>query len=99
MGVTGDFDRLNALRNTRSRLFPEDLKRSMPEWKGTNRFSKDRLRAFLVDMDKIAGYRWSMESDRLVVDDEPEGQERSAVTPASVEQQTDQRVDRASFWR
>ena len=31
MGVTGDIDRLNALRNTRSRPFPEDLKRSMPE--------------------------------------------------------------------
>jgi hypothetical protein len=37
MGVTGDLDRLNVLRNTRSRLFPEDLKRSMPEWKGKNR--------------------------------------------------------------
>jgi hypothetical protein len=71
----------------------------MPEWKGKNRLSKDRLRAFLGDMDKIAGYRWSMESDRLVVDDEPEGQESSAVTPASVEQQADQRADRASFWR
>jgi len=33
------------------------------------------------------------ESGRLGVDDEPEGQESSAVTPGSVEQQTDQRVD------
>ena len=32
------------------------------------------------------------ESGRLGVDDEPEGQESSAVTPGSVEQQTDQRV-------
>jgi hypothetical protein len=36
-GRTGDIDRLNALRNNRSRLFPENLKRSMPEWKGQNR--------------------------------------------------------------
>ena len=33
------------------------------------------------------------ESGRLGVDDEPEGQESSAVTPGSVEQQTDQLVD------
>ena len=34
MGVTGDIDRPNALRNTRPRLFPENLKKSMPEWEG-----------------------------------------------------------------
>lgn len=91
MGVTGDIDRLNALRNTRSRLFPENLKRSMPEWTGKNR--QGWLRTFLVDMDKNAGLHVELESDRLGVDDEPEGQERSAITPGSVEQQTDQRVD------
>jgi len=58
MGVAGDIDRLNALRNTRSRLFPEDLKRSMPRI-GRARTDKDRLRPFLVDMDKNAAYTWS----------------------------------------
>jgi hypothetical protein len=47
----------------------------------------------LVDMDKNAGLHVELESDRLGVDDEPEGQESSAITPGSVEQQTDQRVD------
>lgn len=65
MGVTGDIDRLNALRNTRSRLFPENLKRSMPEWTGKNR--QGWLRTFLVDMDKNAGLHVELESDRLGV--------------------------------
>ena len=52
-----------------------------------------------MDMDKNAGLHVEQESDRLAVDDEPEGQESSAVTPGSVEQQTDQRVGGTSFWR
>jgi hypothetical protein len=63
----------------------------MPEWTGKHR--QGWLRTFLVDMDKNAGLHVELESDRLGVDDEPEGQESSAITPGSVEQQTDQRVD------
>ena len=37
-------------------------------------------------MDKNAGLHVEQESDRLGVDDEPEGQESSAVTPGSAEQ-------------
>ena len=91
-GVAGDIDRLNALRNGLAHaFFPENLKRSKPEWKGKNMFSKEGLRAFLADMDKMASYFWSIEPDRLVLDfdDEPEEQESLAVTPGSVEQKTD----------
>jgi len=40
---------------------------------GRARTNKDGLRAFLVDMDKNAGLHVEQESDRLGVDDEPEG--------------------------
>jgi hypothetical protein len=91
-GVAGDVDRLNALRNGLAHaFFPENLKRSKAEWKGKNIFSKEGLRAFLDDMDKMASYFWSIEPDRLVLDfdDEPEGQETSAVMPGSMEQKAD----------
>jgi hypothetical protein len=43
-GVAADIDRLNALRNGLAHaLFPENLKRSKPEWKGKNIFSKEGL--------------------------------------------------------
>jgi len=76
-GVAGDIDRLNALRNGLAHaFFPENLKRSKPEWKGQNIFSKEGLRAFLEDMDKMAGYFLNIEPDRLVFDfdNEPEEQ-------------------------
>jgi hypothetical protein len=88
-GVAGDIDRLNALRNGLAHaFFPENLKRSKPEWKGKSVFSKDGFRAFLDDMGKIANYFWSIDTDRLVLDFdvEPEEQENSAAMPGSVEQ-------------
>ena len=90
--VAGDIDRLNALRNGLAHaFFPENLKRSKPEWKGKNIFSREGLRAFLEDMDKMASYFWSIEPDRLVLDfdDEPEEQESPAVTLGSAEQKAD----------
>jgi hypothetical protein len=91
-GVAGDIDRLNALRNGLAHaFFPENLKRSKPEWKGKNIFSKEGLRAFLEDMDKMASYFWGVEPDRLVLgfDDEPKEKESPAVTPGSAEQKAD----------
>ena len=91
-GVAGDIDRLNALRNGLAHaFFPENLKRSKPEWKGKNIFSKEGLRTFLEDMDKMASYFWSIEPDRLVLDSDDEGreQESPAVTLGSGEQKAD----------
>jgi hypothetical protein len=90
--VAGDIDRLNALRNGLAHaFFPENLNRSKPEWKGKNIFSKEGLRAFLGDMDKMAGYFWNTEPDRLVldIDDVPEGQDIPALTPEPGEQKAD----------
>ena len=91
-GVAGDIDRLNALRNGLAHaFFPENLKRSKPEWKGKNIFSKEGLKAFLEDMDKMASYFWSIEPDRLVLDfdNAPEEQGSPAATPGSGEQKAD----------
>lgn len=77
--VAGDIERLNALRNGLAHaFFPENLKRSKPEWKGKNIFSRDGLTAFLEDMDKMASYFRTIKPDRLVLDfdDEREEQER-----------------------
>jgi hypothetical protein len=91
-GVAGDVERLNALRNGLAHaFFPENLKRSKPEWKGKNIFSKEGLRMFLEDMAKMASYFWNIEPDHLVLDfdDEPEEQENSAVKLGFGEQKTD----------
>jgi hypothetical protein len=91
-GVAADIDRLNALRNGLAHaFFPENLKRSKPEWKGKDIFRKEGLRVFLEDMDKMASYFWSIEPDRLVLDfdDEPDVQQSPEVTPDSGEQKTD----------
>ena len=91
-GVAGDIDRLNALRNGLAHaFFPENLKKSTPEWKGKNIFSKDGLKAFLEDMDKMFSYFWNVEPDRHVLDfdDEPVEQESSGMRLGSGEQKTD----------
>ena len=90
-GVAGDIDRLNALRNGLAHaFFPENLKRSKPEWKGKNIFSKEGLKAFMEDMDKMASYFWTIEPDRLVLDfdDEAEEQDSPALTLGSGGQKT-----------
>ena len=91
-GVAGDVERLNGLRNGLAHaFFPENLKRSKPEWKGKNIFSREGLKAFLEDMDKMASHFWAVEPDRFVFDFdvEPEEQESPAVTPVSGEQEAD----------
>ena len=55
--VAADIERLNALRNGLAHaFFPENLKRSKPEWKGKKIFTIDGLRTFLEDMSKLDGY-------------------------------------------
>jgi hypothetical protein len=55
--VAADIERLNALRNGLAHaFFPENLKKSKPEWKGKKIFSLDGLRAFLDDMTKLDDY-------------------------------------------
>lgn len=55
--VAADIERLNALRNGLAHaFFPENLKKSKPEWKGKKIFALDGLRAFLEDMAKLNGY-------------------------------------------
>jgi hypothetical protein len=56
-GVAADIERLNALRNGLAHaFFPENLRRSKPEWKGKKIFSVEGLRSFLEDMRKIDSY-------------------------------------------
>lgn len=90
-GVASDIERLNALRNGMAHaFFPENLKRSKPEWKGKSVFIKAGLKVFLEDMDKMASYFCGTEPVRLVPDfnDEPERPQRLAVTPSFVAQKT-----------
>jgi transcriptional regulator with XRE-family HTH domain len=55
--VAADIERLNALRNGLAHaFFPENLKKSRPEWKGKSIFAVDGLRAFIEDMSKADGY-------------------------------------------
>jgi hypothetical protein len=55
--ITGDIERLNALRNGLAHaFFPENLKRSKPEWKGRNIFTVPGLRAFKDDMSSVEEY-------------------------------------------
>ncbi len=55
--VAGDIEKLNALRNGLAHaFFPENLKRSKPEWKRGNIFTVDGLRTFVDDMSKTNDY-------------------------------------------
>ena len=55
--VAADIERLNALRNGLAHsFFPENLKRSKPEWKGTKIFTLEGLQRFLEDMAKLDSY-------------------------------------------
>ena len=55
--MAADIERLNALRNGLAHaFFPENLKKSKPEWKGKKIFSLEGLRFFLDDMAKLDGY-------------------------------------------
>jgi hypothetical protein len=55
--VAADVERLNSLRNGLAHaFFPENLKKSRPEWKGKNIFTLEGLRLFMADMDKIGDY-------------------------------------------
>jgi|SRR5579871_648115 len=56
-GVAADIERLNALRNGLAHaFFPENLRKSKPEWKGKKIFSIEGLRIFVEDMRKIDMY-------------------------------------------
>ena len=56
-GVAADIERLNALRNGLAHaFFPENLKKSKPEWKGKKIFTVEGLHAFMDDMSKIGNY-------------------------------------------
>jgi hypothetical protein len=55
--VAEDIRRLNAFRNALAHaFFPENLKKSKPEWKGTSVFTVQGVRRFDEDMDKIFNY-------------------------------------------
>jgi hypothetical protein len=55
--VAADIERLNALRNGLAHaFFPENLKRSKPEWKGKKIFTLEGLQVFLADMSKLDAY-------------------------------------------
>jgi hypothetical protein len=52
--VVADIERLNALRNGLAHsFFPENLRKSRPEWKGRKIFTLEGLQVFLDDMAKI----------------------------------------------
>ncbi len=57
--ITSHFwlERLNALRNGLAHaLFPENLKKSKPTWKGKNVFSIEVLKAMQEDVDEVATF-------------------------------------------
>jgi hypothetical protein len=56
-GIAADIERLNALRNgVAHALFPENLKKSSPMWKGRDVFTTVGLRALSDDVHKITQY-------------------------------------------
>jgi hypothetical protein len=56
-GISADIERLNALRNGMAHaFFPENLKRSRPEWKGASIFSLAGLVSFKQDSDGLIVY-------------------------------------------
>lgn len=63
--VAADIERVNALRNGLAHaFFPENLKKSRPEWKGKNIFTVEGLRAFMDDMSKVGDYFFVPEAER-----------------------------------
>ena len=67
-GVAADIERLNALRNGLAHaFFPENLKKSRPEWKGKNIFTLEGLQVFLEDMSKIDAYFLQLTPEELQV--------------------------------
>ncbi len=55
--IAADIERLNTLRNGLAHaFFPENLKRSKPEWKGMSIFSIDGAKRFSEDMEAIFRY-------------------------------------------
>ena len=55
--IFADIERLNALRNGLAHaFFPENLKRSKPEWKGNSIFSLEGAKRFREDMDATNHY-------------------------------------------
>ena len=55
--IAADIERLNALRNgVAHAFFPENLKRSRPEWRGISIFSLEGLEAFKKDMNEVIDY-------------------------------------------
>jgi len=66
--VAVDIERLNALRNGLAHaFFPENLKKSKPEWKGKKIFTTEGLRAFLDDMAKLDAYFLHISPEELEV--------------------------------
>jgi hypothetical protein len=66
--VVADLERLNALRNGLAHaFFPENLKKSRPEWKGKKIFTIEGLQAFLEDMAKIDGYFLHLAPEELEI--------------------------------
>ena len=66
--VTVDIERLNALRNGLAHaFFPENLKKSKPEWKGRKIFTLEGLQVFLEDMSKIDAYFLKLTPEELLV--------------------------------
>lgn len=57
--IAADIERLNSLRNGLAHaFFPENLRRSKPEWKGKKIFAAEGLRRFLDDMAVLDKYFW-----------------------------------------
>jgi hypothetical protein len=55
--IAADIERLNALRNAIAHaFFPENLKRSRPEWRGISVFSFEGLEAFKKDMNEVIDF-------------------------------------------
>jgi len=52
--ITGEIERLNALRNgVVHAFFPENLRRFKPLWKGKNIFTFDGIKSMVEDMEKV----------------------------------------------
>jgi hypothetical protein len=55
--VAADIERLNSLRNGLAHaFFPENLRKSIPKWKGESIFSLKGLKLLQQDFDKIVDY-------------------------------------------
>ena len=60
--IVADIDRLNALRNGLAHsFFPENLKKSKPEWKGKNIFTVEGASRFQNDCQHIFDYFFGLE--------------------------------------